>query len=526
MGSSCKTKPIRNHIHYNTYLCASTQLEKPIVQQQYSGDEIVYDSVSSCDYEKERSDTKSIVLRSPDVSLNSQTQNDSPLISKLHITSDDFVKLRNRNYLDFYSNERLLGVGSYGKVYLVRNKLTNQLRAMKQVKKKQSLACRKSLREMEILEKLDHPFIVKALEVFQDDQNYNMIIEFISGIDLQEDISNAKFTEEKASKIINQLLLAIGYIHHQGVVHRDIKPENILYQYNNGNDWIKLIDFGISTKIKKNKKLSSQLGSMYFMAPEIFQKDYGKQIDIWACGVTLFYMVHKRYPFIGKTDQEMKNAIISGHFTFDQGISPELKSLLSKMLQVNPNKRITAQQALHEDWFAKFNQGFKLNQSVILKLLNYHSTSLFEELIFSLITYYVQNSDDSGQAIQTFLCLDRDQDGQISKQELKQTIKSYNLNIENQSKLIDNLFSSLNKQQDDTLTYKEFLAASVASEKIQTRKCQKLCFQLIDADQDGKFSESDFCHLMGRKQVNLWHLLNPTDKSYITEEEFYGMFKQ
>ncbi|CAD8211791.1 unnamed protein product [Paramecium octaurelia] len=526
MGSSCKSKPMRNHIHYNTYLCASTQLEKPIVQQQYSEDEIVQDSVSSCDYEKERSDTKSFVLRSPDVSLNSPTQNNSVVISKLHITSDDFVKLRNRNYLDYYSNERLLGVGSYGKVYLVRNKLTNQLRAMKQVKRKQSVASRKCLREMEILEKLDHPFIVKALEVFQDDQNYNMIIEFISGIDLQEDISNGKFTEEKAAKIMNQLLLAISYIHHQGVVHRDVKPENILYQYNNGNDWIKLIDFGISAKIRKNKKLSSQLGSMYFMAPEIFQKDYGKQIDIWACGVTLFYMVQKRYPFMGKTDQEMKNAIMSGHFTLDQGISPELKSLLGKMLQVNPNKRITAQQALHEDWFAKFNQGFQLNQSVIQKLLNYNSTSLFEELIFSLITYYGQNSDDSGQALQTFLCLDRDQDGQISKQELKQTIKSYNLNIENQSRLIDNLYSSLNKQQDDTLTYKEFLAASVASEKIQTRKCQKLCFQLIDADQDGKFSESDFCHLMGRKQANLWHLLNPTVKTYITEEEFYGMFKQ
>ncbi|CAD8126203.1 unnamed protein product [Paramecium sonneborni] len=526
MGSSCKSKPQRNnHIHYNTQLCTFAQLEKPIVQQ-YSEDEIVQGSISSCDYEKERSDSKSIVLRSPDVSLNSPTQNDSAVISRLHITSDDFVKLRNQNYLDYYSNEKLLGVGSYGKVYLLRNKFTNQLRAMKQLKKKQSLTSRKSLREMEILEQLDHPFIIKALEVYQDEQNYNMIIEFISGIDLQEDISNGKFPEEKAAKIMNQLLLTIGYIHHQGVVHRDIKPENILYQYNNCYEWIKLIDFGISTKIKKNKKLSSQLGSMYFMAPEIFQKDYGKQIDVWACGVTLFYMIHKRYPFMGKTDQEMRNAITNGHFITDQDISPELKSLLSKMLQVNPNKRITAQQALQEDWFAKFNQGFQLNQSVIQKLLNYHSTSLFEELIFSLITYYGQNSDDSGQAIQTFLCLDRDQDGLISKQELKQTIKNYNINIENQSKLIDILFSSLNKSQDDTLTYKEFLAASVASEKIQTRKCQKLCFQLIDADQDGKFSESDFCRLMGRKQINLWHLLNPTDKSYITEEEFYGMFKQ
>ncbi|CAD8124858.1 unnamed protein product [Paramecium sonneborni] len=526
MGSNCKSKPLGNNIDYNIQLCTTTQLEKPQVQQQYSEDEIVQDSVSSCDYEKDRSETKSMVLRSPDVSLNSPTQNDSVVISRLHLTSDDFVKVRNQNYLDYYSNERLLGVGSYGKVYLVRNKQTNQLRAMKQLKRKQSLASRQSLREMEILERLDHPFIVKALEVYQDDQNYNMIIEFISGIDLQEDISNGKFTEEKAAKIMNQLLLAIGYIHHQGIVHRDIKPENILYQYNNQFEWIKLIDFGISTKIKKNKKLSSQLGSMYFMAPEIFQKDYGQQIDIWACGVTLFYMIHKRYPFMGKTDQDMRNAIINGHFILDQGISQELKNLLNKMLQINPNKRITACQALQEDWFTKFNLGFQLNQSVIHKLLNYRSTSLFEELIFSLITYYGQNSDDSGQAIQTFLCLDRDQDGLISKQELKLTLKNYNINIENQSKLIDNLFSSLNKSQDDTLTYKEFLAASVVSDKIQTRKCQKFCFQLLDIDQDGKFSESDFCRLMGRKQSNLWYLLNPTDKSYITEEEFYGMFKQ
>ncbi|CAD8169690.1 unnamed protein product [Paramecium octaurelia] len=525
MGSICQSHSCS--VEYTSQLSTSVNFLKPIIDQQLQ-DEIMEESLSPTDFDKEFTTTKSMLPRSPDVipksPLNSPTPNDSVVISKFHITSDDFVKFRYQNYADSYQIERSLGSGSYGEVFIVRNKQTSQLRAMKQIKKQQSSLSKKCLREMEILSKLDHPFIVKAIEVFQDDQSYNMIIELLQGTDLQEDIqNNNKFPEEKAANIGYQLLLALSYIHNQDVVHRDIKPENILYQYNNGNTLIKLIDFGISTEIKKNRKLSSQLGSMYFMAPEIFSKDYGKQIDIWACGVTLFYLVHKRYPFMGKTNSEMKNAIKSGNLQFDKSITPELQCLLVKMLQVNPNKRITAQQALQEDWFVKHRFLSQFNQQLIFKLINYHSTTLFEELIFSVITYFCQNSDDHGQAIQTFLYLDADQDGQISKQEFKKSL--YQLNINNSSQKIDDLYTTLNKQSDDTLTYKEFLAASVARDKLQTKKCQKFCFQLIDYDQDGKISESDFCHLMGKSHSNLWHLLNTSNSLYITEEEFYSMFK-
>ncbi|CAD8125894.1 unnamed protein product [Paramecium sonneborni] len=526
MGSICQSHSCS--IEYTTQLSTSVNFLKPIIDQHLE-DEIMEESLSPLtDFEKEFTTTKSIIPKSPDVlqrsPLNSQTPNDSIVIQKFHITSDDFVKFRFQNYADSYLIERSLGSGSYGEVFIVRNKQTNQLRAMKQIKKQQSSLSKKSLREMEILSKLDHPFIVKAIEVFQDEQSYNMIIELLQGTDIQEDIqNNSKFTEDKAANIGYQLLLAISYIHNQDVVHRDIKPENILYQYNNGNTLIKLIDFGISTEIKKNRKLSSQLGSMYFMAPEIFSKDYGKQIDIWACGVTLFYMIHKRYPFMGRTNQEMKNAIKSGKLSFDKSISLELQALLNKMLQVNPNKRITAQQALQEDWFIKHKFISQINQQLIFKLINYHSTTLFEELIFSLITYYCQNCDDHGQAIQTFLFLDSDQDGLISKQEFKKSLNQLEINYSSQ--LIDDLYTTLNKHSDDTLTFKEFLAASVARDKIQTKKCQKICFQLIDYDQDGKISEQDFCHLMGKNHSNLWHVLNPSDNLYITEEEFYYMFK-
>ncbi|CAD8161554.1 unnamed protein product [Paramecium octaurelia] len=525
MGSICQSHSCA--IEYTTQLSTSVYFLKPLIDYQQD-DEIIEESQSPTDFEKEFTTTKSMVPKSPDVMQrspqSSPTPNDSVVIQKFHITSDDFVKFRYENFADSYQIERSLGSGSYGEVFIVRNKQTNQLRAMKQIKRQQSSMTRKALREMEILSKLDHPFIVKAIELFQDEQSQNMILELLQGTDLQEDIqNNHSFTEEKAAKIGYQLLLAISYIHNQDVVHRDIKPENILYQYNNGNTYIKLIDFGISTEIKKNRKLSSQLGSMYFMAPEIFSKDYGKQIDIWACGVTLFYMVQKRYPFMGRTNQEMKNAIKSGKFSFDKSITPELQCLLSKMLQINPNKRITALQALQEDWFVKHKFAGQINQQLIFKLINYHSTTLFEELIFSLITYFFHNSDDHGSAIQTYLYLDADQDGQISKQEFKKSL--HQLDLPNSNQQIDDLYATLNKQPDDTLTYKEFLAASVARDKIQTKKCQKFCFQLIDHDQDGKISESDFCHLMGKNHSNLWHLLNPSDSLYITEEEFYSMFK-
>lgn len=217
----------------------------------------------------------------------------------IHFDKSNFIRMKEDNIFDEYDLKNKLGEGAYGCVYKVQQKTTNFLRAVKAIKKKH-VDYEEFNNEIEVLKALDHPNIIKLFDCYQDKRYYYMVEEYCSGGDLFDYIQKEKFfTEQKAGTIFNQLLSAVNHLHKKNIVHRDLKPENIvLIESGNNEVFIKLIDFGTSITIK-GKNLTQELGTIYYIAPEVFMNNYNEKADIWSCGIILYTMLCGHPPSVG-----------------------------------------------------------------------------------------------------------------------------------------------------------------------------------------------------------------------------------
>ena len=208
-------------------------------------------------------------------------------------------------------------------------------------------------REVEISMKADHPLIIHIFECFQDDDHFYISMEYIEGQSLFEIVtSEQKLSEIRARKYFQQIIQAVEYLHTKiKVVHRDIKAENILIDK---NDNIRLIDFGLSRICDENicQLCSTACGSPAYAAPEVIKKtDYGNIVDIWNCGIILYVMVVGSLPFFDENISRQLQKILLTQPVYPDTISPGLKCLISKMLQKNPEERITLQQINENPWY-------------------------------------------------------------------------------------------------------------------------------------------------------------------------------
>ena len=209
--------------------------------------------------------------------------------------------------------------------------------------------------EINILKDLDHPNILKMYEFFEDEKRYYIVTDICKGGELFDEIvAKGKFGEKDAAMLINQVLTCINYCHKNHIVHRDLKPENVLLEANKEFDQIKIIDFGTSLVVKDGEKLDEKLGTPYYIAPEVLQKNYGAKCDIWSIGVITYIILSGIPPFNGASDQEIMKKVKLGKFNFNdpvwKSISDQCKDFISKLLTLDQNSRPSAEQALEHPW--------------------------------------------------------------------------------------------------------------------------------------------------------------------------------
>ena len=205
-----------------------------------------------------------------------------------------------------YKKMHKLGQGTYGEVYEVKSRITDIVRAMKIVKKNKKHSKEEEkeiLNEENILKTMDHPNIVKIFEFYSNAENYSIIMEHCKGGSLFKEISlNGPFSEDYASYVMYQLFSAIHYYNGLNIIHRDLKPENVLIaNKNKTNNFpnIKICDFGMSKIVDKQTKQSTVVGSMYYVAPEVLKQNYNEKCDLWSCGVIMYFILSKKFPFTG-----------------------------------------------------------------------------------------------------------------------------------------------------------------------------------------------------------------------------------
>ncbi|XP_044496729.1 CBL-interacting serine/threonine-protein kinase 11 [Mangifera indica] len=257
-----------------------------------------------------------------------------------------------------YDLGRLLGCGAFAKVYHARNVRTGQSVAIKVINKKKlsnSSLASNIKREISIMRRLNHPNIVKLYEVLATKTKIYFVMEFVKGGELFAKVAKGRFTEDLSRKYFQQLISAVGYCHSRGVFHRDLKPENLLVD-ENGN--LKVSDFGLSAlteQIRPDGLLHTLCGTPAYVAPEILsKKGYdGAKVDVWSCGVILFVLTAGYLPFNDPNLMAMYKKIYTGDFRCPKWMSNDLKRFLTRLLDTNPETRITVDQIINDPWFKK-----------------------------------------------------------------------------------------------------------------------------------------------------------------------------
>ena len=213
------------------------------------------------------------------------------------------------------------------------------------------------LSEVRSMKIVNHPYIVRLIEVLKTNRKILLLMEYMEGGDLFDAIKSEKtnyMNEDKARVYFQQIISAVNYLHNKNIIHRDLKPENILIDKK--NHCIKITDFGLSALIKqKNQILPDIVGTTDYLAPEVIKQNgyLGQPTDIWSCGVILFNCVTGKKPFIG-TNSVMLYNILSGNVEYPNNkLSKNIIDLLKKILDPNPNTRFNIQQIENHPWFSK-----------------------------------------------------------------------------------------------------------------------------------------------------------------------------
>ena len=259
------------------------------------------------------------------------------------INTDDY-DANTKTIINFNSFEilELIGGGSFGKIFKVKQKNTSKIYAMKVLNKSyliQKKLLRYAITECNILKNSDCPFILKLHYSFQTPENLYMILDYCPIGDLSYQIQINLFEEEEAKFYIAELIIAIEYLHKRDIIYRDMKPENILIDE---DGHIKLADFGLAKENVKNDTPNKTFcGSPQYLSPEMLSKEgTTKSSDIYGIGAILFEMVTGAPPFYSQDVDLMYKNISENKLMFPEIFSEELKDLLRKMLDKNPKQRI------------------------------------------------------------------------------------------------------------------------------------------------------------------------------------------
>ncbi|KAB2062560.1 hypothetical protein ES319_A10G160600v1 [Gossypium barbadense] len=257
-----------------------------------------------------------------------------------------------------YEIGMLLGCGAFAKVYHARNVRTGQSVAIKAVSKQKVVKggfMEQVKREIAIMRRLRHPNIVKLIEVLATKAKVYFVMEFAKGGELFTRIARGRFSEDLSRRYFQQLISTVRFCHSRGVFHRDLKPENLLLDEN----WnLKVTDFGLSAvkeQIRPDGLLHTLCGTPAYVAPEILaKKGYdGAKVDVWSCGIIL-YVLHAGYlPFNDPNLMVMYHRIYKGEFRFPKWTSPDLRRFICRLLDPNPETRITVDEIMNDPWFKK-----------------------------------------------------------------------------------------------------------------------------------------------------------------------------
>uniref|UniRef100_A0A8C9A686 Serine/threonine-protein kinase 32B n=1 Tax=Prolemur simus TaxID=1328070 RepID=A0A8C9A686_PROSS len=262
------------------------------------------------------------------------------------------MKLSRWVNFDHFQILRAIGKGSFGKVCIVQKRDTKKMYAMKYMNKQKCIErdeVRNVFRELQIMQGLEHPFLVNLWYSFQDEEDMFMVVDLLLGGDLRYHLQqNVRFTEGAVKLYICELALALEYLQRYHIIHRDIKPDNVLLDE---HGHVHITDFNIATVVEGAERASSMAGTKPYMAPEVFQvyvdggPGYSYPVDWWSLGVTAYellrgwrpYEIHSATPI-----DEILNMFKVERVHYSSTWCRGMVALLKKLLTKDPESRLSS----------------------------------------------------------------------------------------------------------------------------------------------------------------------------------------
>jgi serine/threonine protein kinase len=251
-----------------------------------------------------------------------------------------------------YEFVRIIGKGGFSVVVLVKSISDGADFACKIYSREllqQADMTQKFRYELQILQTLSHPSLVRLEEVLSDSELIYLVMEYCALGELFSFIEYSALNAFVARRLFVQIVAGISYIHSKGIAHRDLKPQNILLD---ASEHVKIADFGMGRRVESHTLLSTPCGSLFYAPPEILshRRYDGRAADIWSLGIVLHVMVTGNLPWKGTSEGAVIHQIMQGTFALPGGLSPLLIDLLVSMLRVDPAERLTIDQVAQHPW--------------------------------------------------------------------------------------------------------------------------------------------------------------------------------
>mmetsp|Transcript_17142 Transcript_17142/g.47519 ORF Transcript_17142/g.47519 Transcript_17142/m.47519 type:complete len:512 (-) Transcript_17142:14-1549(-) len=412
---------------------------------------------------------------------------------------------------DYEVLPKVLGKGLTGVVRLGRNKHTDHECAVKSlelpflpsevdVDKTTAFAS-----EVSIALAADHPHVARLEDVYQSTRRVHLVMEHLRGGTLFDCLKRGgRFDECKAAQVTFQMLLAVNYLHKRGIVHRDLKPANFIFQGpGSGEGALKLIDFGFSKYIEPGVPMDKCCGTVGYKAPEVLDRKYSSQCDLWSLGIIVFRLLMVQLPFSTEgTKAQVRARIRSGVIGIDRpkrwdALSDSARNFIERLLVVDPEQRMTAEQAFEHPWITGHNSpapGPKLVDGTILEAFSSHARSTRLRRAFLHVAARSQIGHEVVSSVAAFTRMDSKHFGIIRLEALPDMLRDGCDLTQDQ---IGKLSHALDTFGTGEMNYSTFLAALLSSSLRPTSHIVKDAFRRLDADHSGYITGDDLRAVLG-----------------------------
>ncbi|KAG4934558.1 hypothetical protein JHK87_048560 [Glycine soja] len=456
---------------------------------------------------------------------------------------DQQARILDKPYFDInvlYTLERELGRDEISITRLCTEKTTRRKYACESIPK-QKLSKKKHIddtkRQVLILQHLSgQPNIVEFKVAYEDRQNVHLVMELCLGGTLFDRITaKGSYSESEAASIFRQIVNVVHACHFMGVMHRDLKPENFLLASKDPKAPLKATNFGLSVFIEEGKVYKEIVGSAYYMAPEVLNRNYGKEIDVWSAGIILYILLSGVPPFWGENDRSIFESILGGKLDLESApwpsISAAAKDLIRKMLNYDPKKRITAVEALEHPWMKEGGEASDkpLDNVILTRMKQFRAMNKMKKLALKVIAENLSEEETKGLK-QMFSNMDIDRSGTISYEELKSGLTKLGSKLSEYE--IKQLMAAVDVDNSGTIDYLEFIAATIDPHKLEKEEHLYKAFQYFDKDNNGYITRDELSQALTKYQMGdeatIYEVINDVDTDNdgrINYQEFVDMMR-